>query len=296
MTGVLVIGRNGQLGTELSLAAWPQGWDVEFSERSAIDLANPQACARSVSSSAADIVVLSAGYTAVEQAETDAARARAVNATSAGAIAKACAHTGKVLIAISTDYVFDGRKSAPYVETDAVNPLNVYGASKTEGELLIKAALRDHVILRTAWLFSPHSSNFLKTMLSSARQDEPLRVVSDQRGSPTAAKDLAAGIVRVCTHIAAGRGRFGTFHLVNAGNASWHQLAVAALDHQIASGRLPPRSVEAIASSSYRTRAKRPANSILSAQAFEDAYGMTMRPWTEALAKCLDDIADAARP
>ena len=162
---VLVIGREGQLARELARARWPDGWSVTFAGRPELDLRFPDKAAAAVTASAADLVVNAAAYTNVEQAESEPDIARLVNAAGPGAIAAACAKIGATLVSISTDYVFDGRKAGPYREDDPVNPISAYGRSKAEGEALIRAALPEHVILRTSWLFSPFGTNFVKTMM-----------------------------------------------------------------------------------------------------------------------------------
>ncbi len=182
---VLVIGREGQLARELARARWPDGWSVTFAGRPELDLRFPDKAAAAVAASAADLVVNAAAYTNVEQAESEPDVARLVNAAGPGAIAAACAKIGAALVSISTDYVFDGRKAGPYREDDPVNPISAYGRSKAEGEALIRAALPEHVILRTSWLFSPFGTNFVKTMMRLGSE----RPAASHRGGPARLPD-----------------------------------------------------------------------------------------------------------
>ena len=173
-----------------------------------------------------DLVVNAAAYTAVDRAESDAETAFAVNATAPHHIATACREAGIPLIHISTDYVYDGTKPGAYVEEDPVNPLGVYGRSKAAGDAAVAATLAEHVILRTAWVYSAHGGNFVKTMLRLSAERPSLRVVADH-GLPTAAADIAAAIVAIAARIAAGDGRWGVFHFTGAGETNWHGFAEA---------------------------------------------------------------------
>jgi dTDP-4-dehydrorhamnose reductase len=188
------------------------------------------------------------------------------------------------LIHVSTDYVFDGQKSEAYVETDAVNPIGVYGASKLAGEERVRAILERHVIVRTSWVFSEYGHNFVKTMLRLARERDALRVVDDQEGRPTAADDLANALVRVGEHIANGSATFGTYHFANSGPTTWYGFARAILDEQ---ARYTSRTPELlpISTAEYPTPAKRPPRSLLDTSRFETAFGITPRHWRQPLSE-----------
>src|SRR5207237_6952913 len=177
-----------------------------------------------------DIVINAAAYTAVDRAEREAEAAFAVNATGPALLAAACKAAAIPLIHISTDYVFDGSKEGPYREDDPVNPLGAYGRSKAAGDRAVRAALAEHVILRTAWVYSAHGHNFVRTMLRLASERPVLRVVADQIGSPTSAADIAAAIGTIVQQIAGGKAGWGTYHFAGAGAVTWHGFAAAILE------------------------------------------------------------------
>jgi len=271
---LLVLGSNGQVGFELGRARLPAGMTVTGIDRDRIDITDRKAVFAAVPGH--DLVVNVAAYTAVDRAEGERDAAFAANAEAPGYIAEACRNEGAALIHFSTDYVFDGVKAGPYIEDDPVNPLGVYGESKEAGERAVRAALAEHVILRTAWVYGVHGHNFVKTMLRLADERRTLRVVADQRGSPTAAADLAAAILRIAT---APTKRWGTFHFTGGGETTWHGFAEA-----IVGGRVP---VEPIATADYPTPARRPANSVLDCGKIAAAYGIVGRPWQVALGEVL---------
>lgn len=293
---VLVLGRNGQLAHELARASWPATWVVTFIGRPEMDLCVPDRAAEIVAAAKADLVINAAAYTDVERAETDANTASLVNSEAPAAIARACASTGKVFISISSDYVFNGRKSSPYVEDDPVDPINFYGLSKVRGEALIREKLDRHIILRTSWLFSPFGINFVTTMVQLGRNRRRLCVVGDQTGCPTSARDLAASIIAICRTIQAGGGLYGTFHATNAGATTWHGFAEAIFCHIANRGGTVPGAVLRITTSEYPTSAARPANSILDCGHLQRSYGIEMPTWRTALAVCLDEIIDETKP
>src|SRR5579875_2886940 len=204
---------------------------------------------------------------------------------------RCCGDSDVPLIHLSTDYVFDGAKPAPYREDDPVAPLGVYGASKEAGERAVRAALARHVILRTAWVYGVHGANFVKTILKHAMHEPVLRVVADQQGAPTAAADLAAALVVIAGHIARGAARWGTFHLTGAGAVSWHGFAEAIVDRAAPLLGRRPR-IEPIASAEYRAAARRPANSLLDCGKIAELYGVRPRPWQEGLAAVLAELGE----
>jgi dTDP-4-dehydrorhamnose reductase len=299
MTGrpvsVLVIGKTGQLAGELARAQWPAGWRVSYADRQTIDLSRPEDAARAVDTAAPDLVINAAAHTAVDKAESEAELAHAVNALAPAAVAKVCAQRGIPFITVSTDYVFDGSKTGPYREDDPVGPTGVYGRSKEEGERLVREAGPRHLILRTSWVFSALGNNFVRTMLRLGGQRPELRVVADQRGKPTSAADLARAIIAAAEAILRDDGPYGTYHLSNAGPTSWHQFALAIFAGAAKRGAPVPRKVEAIPASEYPTPAKRPANSELACEKFEQAFGHRFRPWSQALDDVLDELIPAAR-
>ena len=287
---VLVIGREGQLARELARARWPEGWAVTFAGRPELDLRFPDKAAAAVAAAAPDLVVNAAAYTNVEQAESEPDVARLINATSPGAIAAACAKTGAALVSISTDYVFDGTKTGAYAEDDPVNPIGAYGRSKAEGEALVRSALPKNLIFRTSWLFSPFGTNFVKTMMRLGSERRELRIVADQRGCPTGASDLARTVIAVGSAVVSGKTSFGTYHVANTGATTWYDLTVAIFETLAARGERVPEIVP-IKTAEYLAKAARPANSVLDCARLRSTFGVTFRPWQEALGECVNELA-----
>src|SRR5437763_799238 len=280
---LLVLGAAGQVGRELCRLAWPTGTAIASMDRAEIDIADRDAAFASVARERPEIVINAAAYTAVDRAESEPEAAWAANCTGPANLAAACAQARIPLIHLSTDYVFDGRKAGPYREDDPVNPLGVYGNSKEAGDRALGEALPEHVILRTAWVYSAHGQNFVKTMLRLADERPVLRVVADQTGSPTSAADIAAAISEIVRHIRAGNTHWGTYHFAGAGAVTWHGFAEA-IFAEAAPWRGPPPLVEAIATAEYPTPARRPANSVLDCTRIGEAFGIVPRPWRTALA------------
>jgi dTDP-4-dehydrorhamnose reductase len=287
---VLVIGRDGQLARELARAQWPDGWSVTCMGRPDLDLRFPDKAASYVAAAAPDIVVNAAAYTNVEQAETEFDLALLINASGPAAVAAACAKIGAPFLTVSTDYVFDGTKQGAYVEDDPIHPIGAYGRSKAEGEALVRGALKDHLILRTSWVFSPFGTNFVRTMRRLGSERPVLRVVADQKGCPTSAADLARAIVAVCIAAKSGKGRFGTYHAANAGPTTWYDMAVAIFDGLAARGERVPGEVVPITTAEYPTKAARPANSVLDCSRLAGTFGVTLRPWRDALEDCVSEL------
>jgi dTDP-4-dehydrorhamnose reductase len=290
---VLVLGAGGQVGHELRRHAWPADTQVLAFDRLGLDITRREAILATVAREHPDVVVNAAAYTAVDRAESEPEAAWATNCSGPGQIAAACGEGGIPLIHISTDYVFDGAKSGPYREDDPVNPLGVYGASKEAGERAVREALREHVILRTAWVYGAHGHNFVKTMLRLAEQRPVLRVVADQIGSPTAAGEIAGAIALIAWRIANGNTAWGTYHFAAAGTVTWHGFAEAIFD--LASRwRGPPPRVEPITTADYPTPARRPANSVLDCSRIAAAFGVEPRPWRAALAEVIEELGRPA--
>lgn len=281
---ILVFGGNGQLGRELTKLAASRRAPLVALGRAEADITDSAAVAAALSAHRPLLVVNAAAYTNVDRAESDTAAAAAANATGPAVIAAACARAAVPLVHVSTDYVFDGRKAAPYQESDPVAPLNVYGRTKAAGEAAVRAALPRHVILRTAWLYGAFGHNFLKTILRLARERDELRVVADQHGSPTSSRELAAAILHMAPRLAAtgaGAGElWGTYHLTGAGATTWHGFAAVILAAQRPlTGRTP--KLFAITTAEYPTPAVRPANATLDCRRFAQAFGWRARPWDE---------------
>jgi dTDP-4-dehydrorhamnose reductase len=282
---LLVTGRTGQIATAL-LALAHETLDIVAVGRPEFDLARPETIASAIAAAQPDVVVNTAAYTAVDKAESEKDLAFAINAAGAGAVAAAAAGLGVPVIQISTDYVFDGEKPGPYVETDATAPLSVYGASKLAGEMAVAAANPRHVILRTARVYSAGGSNFLLSMLRLARERPLLRVVDDQRGSPSHAADIAAGIVSVAHVLASGEGTYGVFHMTAGGETTWCGFAKAIVEESAKRGG-PSVPVERITTAEYPTLARRPKNSRLDCTNIADAYGVRLPHWREPVGRCV---------
>lgn len=281
---ILLFGAGGQLGRELSALAAERGVPLIGLTRAEGDITNASTVAAALQAHRPALVVNAAAYTAVDRAESQTLAAFAVNAEGPAILAEATAGAGIPLLHVSTDYVFDGSKPGPYLESDPVTPLGVYGASKAEGEASLRALQPRHVILRTAWVYGIHGANFLKTMLRLAGERDVLRVVADQRGCPTATCDLAEAILAVHAALQGGAEPWGTYHFTGQGETSWHGFAEAIVEAQARfSGRRPV--VEAITTVDYPTPARRPANSVLDSSRFASTFGYRARPWQERVSE-----------
>ena len=279
---VLLTGGDGQVGTELRRLA-PPHWRIAAPSEFELNLADPDSVEAVFSSGAWSAVINAGAYTAVDRAESDIATAWRVNALGPAMLAEATAKAGVPLIHISTDYVFSGDKPGFYVESDPVAPLGVYGASKEGGEQAVRTGNPRHVILRTAWLVSPHGANFVKTMLRLGAERPVLRVVDDQRGCPTSATDLAQALATITERLVAdAEAPTGDYHFVNDGEASWCEFARAIFEAAATHGQAAP-VVEAITAADYPTPARRPANSRLSTAKIRRDFGVAPRPWREAM-------------
>lgn len=290
MIRILITGGSGQVGTELRRLQWPEGFELDAPGRGILDLANPGQIRDYVHDGGFAAVLNPAACTAVDAAEDDVATAFAVNALGPAALADATRTLGIPLIHVSTDYVFGGTKTAPYTETDPIGPLGVYGASKEAGEQAVRSGNPRHVIMRTAWVFSPFGANFVKTMLRLGQTRDVLRVVDDQTGSPTAAADIAQALARITARMLAdGAAPAGTCHFVNAGTVSWCGFAREIFRQAQDRGMSVP-TVEAILTTDFPTRAARPANSVLSTDKIGRDYGISPRLWTDALRETMDQL------
>ena len=287
---LLVAGASGQLAHALvQRSRQLAGVTVMALGRPQLDLLDPVSISRALDATRPDVVINAAAYTAVDKAESDAAAAFALNRDGAGALAAAARIAGCPIIHVSTDYVFDGNKSGAYVEEDAPNPMGVYGRSKLDGEAAVAVANARHLILRTAWVYSAHGQNFLKTMLRLARERPELRVVADQRGNPTFAPHLADAILAIAAQIGSGR-PWGVYHATATGETTWHGFASAIIAAAKPIG-VPQVPVVPIATADYPTPACRPANSCLDCSKLERAFGLRLPPWQQGLAECVAELA-----
>ena len=289
---ILLTGANGQVGWELQRSLSALG-EVIALDSKALDLADGAAIRRQVRAIAPQIIVNSAAYTAVDKAESEAEAARAVNATAPGILAEEAARLGAVLVHYSTDYVFNGSGSIPWREDDVCEPLNVYGASKLEGERLIQASGCRHLIFRTSWVYGARGSNFLLSMRRLMRERPELKIVDDQRGAPTWCRDLAEATAQVLSQLvspllaAENTTPWGIYHMSNAGETSWHGFAQAIQALDAPDETRAPTSLLAIPSGDYPTPARRPLNSRLDNAKLEQTFGLRLQDWRSALALCM---------
>lgn len=285
----LLLGGTGQVGSELRELPRRPGVEIVAPGRERADLAKPETLARIVAEGRWDGVINAAAYTNVDLAESERSAAFAVNAEGPACLAAETGRRGIPLIHVSTDYVFDGRKGAPYVERDRTAPLNVYGSSKLAGETGVCTENPRHVVLRTAWVFSPFGKNFVKTMLRLAGERDRLSIVSDQHGSPTAARDVAQACLDIALRCAETpeHARYGLYHFAGGGHASRFEFTQAIV--ALAKGRLG-RAPEVVMgeASEHRAAAERPADTRLDCSAIANAFGVTPKPWRESLRETIE--------
>jgi dTDP-4-dehydrorhamnose reductase len=280
----LILGGTGQVGTELLSQASASGIEVFAPDRRQLDLQNSQQIANIVAAESWDAIINAAAYTEVDRAESDEEAAFALNAEAPSRLAAEAGRRGIPFVHISTDYVFDGKKGSPYVEQDAVAPLNAYGRSKLAGEVGVRSANARHVVLRTSWVYSPFRKNFVKTILRLAGERDRLTIVADQRGCPTAAIDIAKACIDIAKRCASSpdNAPYGTYHFAGAGEATWFEFADAIVEmSRVRSARkvevVPIRTVD------YPTPAARAADTRLDCRVITANFNITQRPWREAL-------------
>ena len=284
---VLITGKNGQLGSDL-LATAPAAADITANDVDEFDITDSEQVDALVTALHPDVIINAAAWTAVDKAESEPVLARAVNAAGPANLATAAKATGSFLVHVSTDFVFDGSKSTPWLPDDPINPLSVYGSTKAEGEKLVHECHGDHsLILRTAWVYSVHGHNFVKTMLRLMNERDEIRVVRDQVGSPTWSRNLARVIWSLLDH----KVPPGIYHWTDAGGISWYDFACAIYEEGRRLGLLPRDvSVVPIATADYPTPARRPAYSVLDCSGTQNLVGYAPQPWREALREMLGEL------
>jgi len=263
------------LGTDLRALLANSGWEVVAADIVEFDITDRTQSIEFVARHAPSILINCAAYTAVDQAETEREIAFGVNRDGAENLAIAASQVGAFFVHISTDYVFDGTKTGPYVEDDPPNPLGVYGASKFAGEEAVRGALAEHCIVRTAWLYGIHGTSFPRTILATAQRGKPLRVVNDQRGCPTYTVHLARALMAI-----AEQPRHGTYHAVNAGMCTWYDLACSVLQEAGIATEIAP-----CATSEFPRPAPRPANSVLDTSKLQATFGIQLPSWRRGVAE-----------
>ncbi|MBF0127638.1 MAG: dTDP-4-dehydrorhamnose reductase [Magnetococcales bacterium] len=277
---LLITGANGQVGREVARMAPDQGWHTSAPERSALDITDPQAVLEAMDTFRPDMVINAAACTAVDEAETNPAPAWSVNRDGARHLATACARFGSGLLHLSTDYVFDGAKPTPYLETDPPAPLGVYGASKWAGEVAIRENCPRHLIFRVSWVFGFHGKNFLKTILRLAREREALSVVQDQRGAPTPADAIAHMLLTVAEKaLDPGFDQWGLYHYRGTPETDWWQFARFIVATASRYQPLPVREVRPITTAQFPTPARRPAHSVLNCDRIRERLAIQPPEW-----------------
>ncbi len=291
---ILIFGSSGQVGWELrrALARLERAVEVEFPR---VDFSQPDSVREAVRAAKPAVILNAAAYTAVDKAESEPDLAMAVNGTAPGVIAEEAKRLGSILVHYSTDYVFDGTKPGPYVETDSPNPLSVYGKTKLAGDQAILASGCEALIFRTTWVYGPRGNNFLLTMLRLAGERSELQIVDDQFGAPTSSECIAqttADIVAQMLSPASGglQGRSGIYNLTNAGETTWFGFAKALLTDQCAFNGTTLPNLVPITTSEFPRPATRPANSRLSCRRLEDTFGVRMPAWEDALFSVLETL------
>lgn len=291
----LILGASGQVGRELSRSLQPLGHGVALS-RQQCDLAKPGAVAEVIARHEPDVVVNAAAYTAVDRAEDEPQLAQRINAEAVEELAGACAKRGAVLVHYSTDYVYSGQGDTPFREDDETAPLSVYGKSKLAGERAIARSGANALILRTSWVYASHGSNFVKTMLRLGHDRDDLSVINDQIGAPTWAAtiaDVTALALHVWQREQWSPSLAGVYHLTASGATSWHGFAQAIFEEAVALQLIGPASVPRVApipSSDYPQKAPRPMNSRMDVTRLEQAFGLAMPDWRDALRACLREL------
>ena len=286
---ILLLGKNGQVGWELrrTLAPLAEVTAVDYPE---VNFADTPALRRLVAGTRPAVVVNAAAYTAVDKAETEPELCRQINAVAPGVLAEEAKKAGALMVHYSTDYIFDGTKTSPYVEVDAPNPLGAYGRSKLEGDRAVKASGVDHLIFRLCWVYGARGQNFMLTMQRLARERETLRVVGDQFGCPTWSRMIAETTVLALKQALVGADRSacnGEYHLAAGGQANWHEFASRIIELMPEAER-KCHAVERITTAEYPTPAKRPAYSVLDCGKLQKTFGLRLPDWEASLRQVLD--------
>jgi len=288
-TNILVLGGKGQLGQALAKVSAERGMsNLFFAGSDSLDILRPETIDQYFRERQPDIIINCAAYTAVDKAEDEPEAADAINHIAAGKLAELCSEYGKLLIHISTDFVFEGGRPAFLNETDIAEPISVYGCSKLKGEQVIRAVLKRHIIIRTSWLYSEFGNNFVKTMLRLGDSHPEIGVIADQTGTPTYAPDLAAAILDI---ISSGAAKSGTYHYSNEGAISWYDFATAVFE--LSNMKV---FVKALKTNEYPTKAKRPAYSVMDKAKIKRDYNVGVPYWRNSLKTCIAALKGAAIP
>jgi dTDP-4-dehydrorhamnose reductase len=287
MAKILITGSNGQLGSELQKLSKNTSYDFVFTDIDTLDITDYPSLEKYCLSHHFEIIVNCAAYTAVDKAESEPDKAYAINCTAVKNLVKVASKLDATLIQISTDYAFDGMANTPYTETDSINPLSVYGKTKTEGE---KEALlyNKSIIIRTAWLYSTFGNNIVKTILKLSKERNSLGFVFDQTGTPTYAEDLAKAILKIIENTLTTSVKPGIYHYSNEGVCSWYDVAYEIVNYT----KNKNCSIKPIQTHEYPTPAKRPSYSVLNKLKIRNTFGIEIPYWRESLHKCLDSLTN----
>lgn len=287
---ILVTGANGQLGSELAaLQATYHQYQFIFTDRTQLDLANPESIEQFFAKNIVHYCINAAAYTAVDKAESEQEKAFAINAQGVELLAQQCQRIDAKLLHISTDYVYHNHENSPLLESDRKQPRSIYGKSKLQGENLALSACRHTLIVRTSWVYSAFGTNFVKTMLRLGQERPALRVVSDQIGSPTYARDLAQALLEIVVHVDSNPqfDQWGVYQYSNEGVCSWYDFA-----HAIFELTATPCQVQPIESKDYPTPATRPTYSVMNKNRLKTVFGLTIPHWRDSLRACLQQLAN----
>ncbi len=288
---LLIIGSKGQLGSELVRECKRNDFSFLALDLPEFNITDTSQVKKTLADFKPSIVINASAYTNVDKAETDLEIAFSVNSDGPVNLAASCDKNRIPIIHISTDYVFDGSKGQPYTESDPVSPIGVYGKSKEQGESKLRSILKQHIILRTSWLYGAYGNNFVKTMLRLGIENEIIQVVSDQYGCPTCAADLAEAVVDISKQIIqSSKIAWGTYHYCGSGITTWHKFAKAIFEIASQYQNYKVSSVEAITTAQYPTRTKRPAFSALDCGLIKKHFGINTKPWQGSLEKTIARI------
>jgi dTDP-4-dehydrorhamnose reductase len=293
---ILVIGSKGQLGHELLIQGNNLGYEILPADLPDLDITDKTQVKHWLEKFQPSLVVNAAAYTNVDKAETQQNLAFAVNRDGPANLAEACAKFEIPLIHISTDFIFDGKKSSPYIESDPVSPLSIYGKSKQEGEKEVRSRLKKHIILRTAWLYGVHGQNFVKTMLRLGREKEVISVVADQYGSPTSAADLADAVLQIISSIKYNPDiTWGTYHYCGQGITTWHGFTEEILSLARQYIPIKTKDIKPISTAEYPTKAIRPPFSALDCGLIKKNFGISIEPWQDSLKTVIRQLGFAQK-
>ena len=307
---ILLFGKNGQVGWELQRSLAPLGeliaLDFRAENNPAIDgvalqgdFSRPEALRETVQRVRPDVIVNAAAHTAVDKAESEPELARALNATSVGVLAAEAERIGAALVHYSTDYVFDGSGTCPWLETDTPAPLNVYGQTKLEGEQLVQQHCARHLIFRTSWVYAARGANFAKTMLKLGQERDALNIINDQHGAPTGAELLADVTAHAIRHLMRDATCAGLYHLVAGGETTWHGYASHVLERARQAGlpiRVAASAIQPVATSAFPTPARRPHNSRLDTHKLQNTFGLALPHWQTGVDRMLNEILEGHTP